>query len=260
MPSSVASKRMPSSIVMDVGGAVGAGDLERDDLVLELAGLGRRDRALVALKREFVELVLRQIVFLRDHFGAGELAELDVRDSALPCSGSCRCPCRPWRRGCSASPSARASCSRRRRRSRCPCEPDITACAAKCSACCDEPHCRSIEVPGTLSGSFDASTALRPMLTACSPAWPTQPMMTSSIWSGSAPVRSTSAFEHRRGEIGRMPAREAAALAAAGGAGGGDDIGLGHGFLLPDVCCSGGPIGGGFKGRGADLVNQSINA
>ena len=35
--------------------------------------------------------------------------------------------------------------------------PDITACAAKCSACCDEPHWRSTEVPGTLSGSFDAT-------------------------------------------------------------------------------------------------------
>ena len=30
--------------------------------------------------------------------------------------------------------------------------PLMTACAAKCSACCDEPHCRSIVVPGTSSG------------------------------------------------------------------------------------------------------------
>src|SRR5215472_6025769 len=71
--------------------------------------------------------------------------------------------------------------------------PDITACAAKCSACCDEPHCRSIEVPGTLSGSFEAMMALRATLVDCSPACITQPMMTSSICAGSAPDRSTSA-------------------------------------------------------------------
>src|SRR5690606_39136213 len=72
--------------------------------------------------------------------------------------------------------------------------PDITACAAKCSACCEEPHCRSTEVAGTDSGSFEASTALRAMLVDCSPAWPTQPMITSSIRAGSAPLRSTSAL------------------------------------------------------------------
>src|SRR5690606_35970692 len=71
--------------------------------------------------------------------------------------------------------------------------PDMTACAAKCSACCEEPHWRSTEVAGTDSGSFDASTALRAMLVDCSPAWPTQPMITSSISAGSAPLRSTSA-------------------------------------------------------------------
>src|SRR5690606_30167768 len=68
-----------------------------------------------------------------------------------------------------------------------------TACAAKCSACCEEPHWRSTEVAGTDSGSFDASTALRAMLVDCSPACPTQPMITSSISAGSAPLRSTSA-------------------------------------------------------------------
>ncbi len=62
--------------------------------------------------------------------------------------------------------------------------PDITACAAKCSACCEEPHWRSIEVAGTLSGSFEAMTALRAMLVDCSPACITQPMMTSSICAG----------------------------------------------------------------------------
>ena len=71
--------------------------------------------------------------------------------------------------------------------------PDITACAAKCSACCDEPHCRSSDVPGTDSGRPDASTALRATFVDCSPTWLTQPRITSSTSAGSAPVRATSA-------------------------------------------------------------------
>jgi hypothetical protein len=70
--------------------------------------------------------------------------------------------------------------------------PDITAWAAKCSACCEEPHWRSIEVPGTLSGSFEAMIALRATLLDCSPTCITQPMITSSTWAGSTLVRSTS--------------------------------------------------------------------
>jgi hypothetical protein len=71
--------------------------------------------------------------------------------------------------------------------------PLITACAAKCSACCDEPHWRSMLVPGTDSGRLDASTALRAMLVACSPTWLTQPRITSSTAAGSMPLRATSA-------------------------------------------------------------------
>ncbi len=71
--------------------------------------------------------------------------------------------------------------------------PDITACAAKCSACCDEPHCRSMVTPGTFIGSLEASAAMRPMQPLCWPACSTQPMITSSTSAGSAPLRSTSA-------------------------------------------------------------------
>jgi hypothetical protein len=86
--------------------------------------------------------------------------------------------------------------------------PDITACAAKCSACCDEPHCRSTEVPGTLSGSFEAMMALRATLLDCSPACITQPMMTSSICAGSAPERSTNASSTEAARsTGCQPAR-----------------------------------------------------
>src|SRR3954469_21753762 len=86
--------------------------------------------------------------------------------------------------------------------------PDITAWEAKCSACCDEPHCRSIEVPGTVSGSLEAMMALRATLLDCSPACITQPMITSSIWSGAAPERSINAFSTEAARsAGCQPAR-----------------------------------------------------
>ena len=73
------------------------------------------------------------------------------------------------------------------------CVPLITACAAKCSACCELPHCRSMLTAGTLSGSDEAITMLRPMWKLCSPTWLTQPAITSSTAAGSMPLRSTSA-------------------------------------------------------------------
>src|SRR5215218_2330602 len=71
--------------------------------------------------------------------------------------------------------------------------PLITVAAAKATACCDEPHWRSIVVPGTLSGQPAASGALRPMLKVCSPTWLTQPQKTSSTTAGSMPDRSARA-------------------------------------------------------------------
>ncbi len=109
--------------------------------------------------------------------------------------------------------------------------PDITACAAKCTACWDEPHWRSTVVPGTCSGSPAASQQVRAM----SPAWPpmvsTQPKTTSSTAAGSMPLRSTSAFsEWAPRSAGwtcdRPPPR------ADRGADGVDDVGLGHGDPL----------------------------
>src|SRR5690606_24905711 len=72
--------------------------------------------------------------------------------------------------------------------------PAMTPWAAKWTACCEEPHCRSTDVAGTDSGKPAASTPCRAMLNACSPACETQPVMTSSICAGSMPVRSTSAL------------------------------------------------------------------
>src|SRR5690606_1452811 len=72
--------------------------------------------------------------------------------------------------------------------------PDMTAWAAKCAACCDEPHWRSTVVAGMSSGQPAASTALRPMLSDCAPACMTQPMLTSSTSIGSRSLRCTRAL------------------------------------------------------------------
>ena len=72
------------------------------------------------------------------------------------------------------------------------CVPDSTPCAAKCTACCDEPHCRSIVTPGTFSGSPADSHAFLAMSMACGPICETQPMMTSSTAAGSTPVLAIS--------------------------------------------------------------------
>ena len=67
-----------------------------------------------------------------------------------------------------------------------------TACAAKCTACCDEPHCRSTVTPGTVSGRPATRAQVRAMSPAWAPMVSAQPKMTSSMAAGSTPVRSTS--------------------------------------------------------------------
>jgi hypothetical protein len=69
--------------------------------------------------------------------------------------------------------------------------PLITPCAAKCTACCDDPHWRSTVVPGTSSGRPAASQQVRAMSPACGPIVSTHPKTTSSTAAGSMPVRST---------------------------------------------------------------------
>src|SRR5690349_20874291 len=70
--------------------------------------------------------------------------------------------------------------------------PLATACAAKCTACCDEPHCRSTVTPGTCSGRPADSQQVRARSPDCGPTVSTQPRMTSSTAAGSAPVRASS--------------------------------------------------------------------
>ena len=63
--------------------AVSISDLKADDFVLEGAGLGGGDGALVALIAVLVDFFLGQTILLGDHFRAHELRELDVRIGGL---------------------------------------------------------------------------------------------------------------------------------------------------------------------------------
>src|SRR5699024_3122757 len=87
--------------------------------------------------------------------------------------------------------------------------PEAMAWAAKWIACWEEPHWRSMVVPGTVVGSPAARAALRPMLVLCGPIWLTQPMMTSSTRAGSTPERPTSSFRvSAANSTGCQPERE----------------------------------------------------
>jgi hypothetical protein len=68
--------------------------------------------------------------------------------------------------------------------------PLITACAAKCTACWEEPHWRSMVTPGTWSGRPAASQLVRATSPDCGPIASQQPKMTSSTAAGSMPARS----------------------------------------------------------------------
>src|SRR3954452_4293799 len=72
--------------------------------------------------------------------------------------------------------------------------PAISPAAAKCTDCCEDPHCRSTVTPVTVSGQPAVSAAVRAMSKVCSPTCETQPQMTSSTRPGSTPARSTSAL------------------------------------------------------------------
>ena len=106
--------------------------------------------------------------------------------------------------------------------------PLSTAWAAKCTACWDEPHCRSTVTPGTSSGSPAASQAVRAMSPACGPMVSTQPNTTSST----AARVDAGPVQQRRddvpAEIGRVRAGQPAAAAADRGAHRVDQERLGH--------------------------------
>ena len=103
--------------------------------------------------------------------------------------------------------------------------PLSTAWAAKCTACCDEPHCRSTVTPGTASGRPAASQAVRAcrrgdgVHAAEHHVVDGQRIRLSAGQQGGDDVRA---------EIGRVRGGQPAAAAADGGAHGADDERLGH--------------------------------
>ena len=65
------------------GGTVSPPHLDGHDFTVKRATVNGCNRALVTIKRKLIELVTRQFVFLGDHLGAHELAELNVRIARL---------------------------------------------------------------------------------------------------------------------------------------------------------------------------------
>ena len=110
--------------------------------------------------------------------------------------------------------------------------PDITACAAKCTACCDEPHCRSTVTPGTWSGSPAASHAVRAMSPACGPTVSTQPKITSSTAAGVDARAGHERGQRGRAQVGGMHPGQPAAAPGDRGADGFHDVRF-HRFAQP---------------------------
>ena len=109
-----------------------------------------------------------------------------------------------------------------------PAVPLSTACAAKCTACWDEPHCRSTVTPGTASGRPAASQAVRAMSPACGPTVSTQPNTTSSTAAGSAWARASRAVMTCAPRSAGCALARLAAAAGDRGAHRVDNEGLGH--------------------------------
>ena len=121
-----------------------------------------RQRALVALDRERLHVLARDVPLLGDHLGAAELRDLLRRRSAprQPCElgervgeaellGRRSSPTRSgsWLMFCTPPATTRSLV------------PLITAWAAKCTACCAEPHWRSIGRAGHVLGQAGGEPA-----------------------------------------------------------------------------------------------------
>ena len=107
--------------------------------------------------------------------------------------------------------------------------PLMTVAAAKATACCEEPHCRSMVVPVTVSGQPAARGALRPMLKVCSPTWLTQPQNTSSTSGGLDPGPLDQGVQHVGGQVDGVDAGEPPAALAYRCTDRGTDDGITHG-------------------------------
>ena len=110
--------------------------------------------------------------------------------------------------------------------------PLITACAAKCSACCEMPHWRSMLTAGTLSGSVGGqhhvAADVEALLADLADAADDDVVDRRRVDAGTRRER----IEDFRAQVGRMPVAQRAAAPAACGAQRFDDIGFGHCDLL----------------------------
>lgn len=105
----------------------------------------------------------------------------------------------------------------------------MTAWAAKCTACWDEPHWRSTVTPGTSSGRPAASHAVRAMSAGLRPDG-VEAAEDDVVDGGRVdPGAGDEGLQHMGAEVRRVDGREPAPSAPHGCADRFDDVGLGHG-------------------------------
>jgi hypothetical protein len=193
--------------------------LVRGDLALEASLVDRGQRPGVRAQRPLLHLVAGDLPLLGDPLGAVELAHrllAVARTQPLRTVRTARRSARAARPPPTGEPQRHLRHVLHAARDHEVAVPDITACAAKCTACCEDPHCRSIVTPGTCSGSPAASHAVRAMSVLCGPTVSMQPNMTSSTAPGIRARALHQRIQHVRTEIGRMHgAQRAAALPTA---------------------------------------------
>ena len=211
-------------------GPVGQRDLDGQDLRGEGAALGRGDGLLVARKAVVVELLAGHAVLLGDHLSALELAELNAR-IALGLAGAHRMAKarlvgqddrgahRHAAHALDAGGDDHVHLARHDGRGG-----EVDRLLRRAALAVDGGGGHAFR---QLGGQHRAAGDVVGLLAGLTDAAHDDVLDQGGIGAraGDEPV------QHFAGEVGRMPARHAAALAASGGAGGGDDIGFSHGQL-----------------------------
>ncbi len=230
--STVVPSRMPSSLFHDLVElhdlvllAVPELALQRDDLVVEAAFHRGPPRHAAATGTERVEVFARQAPLVGDELSGDALGDEPALGSYRPNTDGPN----GTEPGVIDAPIGVVDITSTPAAMTMSYAPAITPCAAKWTDCCDEPHCRSIVVPGTVSGQPAPSTALRPMFTLAA-------HLHDAAHDHVVDERRIEAvallerLQHLGGEVGGMPAGELSVALAAGGADGvDDDGGGGHG-------------------------------
>ena len=222
--------RGPSSTVTPPNGTISS---------LEAALGAGPQGPLVALDGEGLHVLAGDVPLLGDHLGAAELADLLVAVAGLtqpvePANGSreaellghASSPTRSgsWHMFCTPPATTRSWV------------PLITPWAAKCTACCDEPHWRSMVVPGTCSGS--PATSQHGAGDVAGLGADGVDAAEHDVLDGARVDAGAvdQGLERVGPEVGGVHLRQAAAPAPDGRADGVDDVGLGHvsSFSLED--------------------------